>query len=73
MARQGFQARLDKHLAGCKEDKSYTHFYFLYSSSKGKRPEKRDKLGYFEHLTQAIAAGFDHAAESALHHLTKDH
>jgi hypothetical protein len=34
VVRQGFQARHDEHLAGCKEDKSSTHFYFLYPSRK---------------------------------------
>ncbi len=72
VVRWGFQARHNEHLAGCKEDKSSTHFYFLHFSSKGKRSEKRDKLGCFKHSTQVIAAGFDSAAEPTLR-VTKDH
>jgi hypothetical protein len=38
----------------------------------GKRRDKRDKLGCFEHLTQAIAAGFDPSSKPAKI-LDKDH
>jgi hypothetical protein len=62
----------DEHFAGCKEEKSSTHFYFMYPSNQGKRQAKRDKLGCFEHLTQVIAAGFDPAAELAMN-VTKNH
>jgi hypothetical protein len=31
----------------------------------GKRRDKRDKLGFFEHLTQVIASGFDPSSEPA--------
>ncbi len=71
VVRRGFQARHDKHYAGSKEEKSSTHFYFMYPSYQGKRQAKRDKLGCFEHLTQVIAVGFDPAAEPAMH-ITKD-
>ncbi len=71
MVRRGFQARHDEHFMGSKEEKSSTHFYFMYPSNQGKRQAKRDKLGCFEHLTQVIAVGFDPAAEPAMH-VTKD-
>jgi hypothetical protein len=71
VVRRGFQARHDEHYAGSKEEKSSTHFYFMYPSYQGKRQAKRDKLGCFEHLTQVIAVGFDPAAEPAMH-ITKD-
>ena len=64
--RRGFQSRHDKHLAASKEEKSSSHFYFMYHSKEGKRKEKRDKLGCFEHLTQIIGAGFDPASEPAM-------
>ncbi len=57
--RRGFQARHGKHLVVSKEKKLSTHFYFMYPLTKGKRQDKRDKLGCFKHLTQVIAAGFD--------------
>jgi hypothetical protein len=38
----------------------------------GKRRDKRDKLGCFEHLTQVIVAGFDPSSEPAKT-LDKDH
>ena len=38
----------------------------MYPSKEGKRKEKRDKLGCFEHLTQIIAAGFDPSSEPAM-------
>jgi hypothetical protein len=38
----------------------------------GKRRDKRDKLGCFEHLTQVIAAGFNPSSEPAKI-LDKDH
>ncbi len=38
----------------------------MYPSKEGKRIEKRDKLGCFEHLTQIIRAGFDPASEPAM-------
>jgi len=37
----------------------------MYPSREGKRKEKQDKLGCFEHLTQIIAVGFDPASEPA--------
>jgi hypothetical protein len=39
----------------------------MYPSTEGKRKDKRDYLGCFEHLTQVIAAGFDPTSEAALH------
>ncbi len=39
----------------------------MYPSTEGKRKDKRDKLGSFEHLTQVIAAGFDPTSEAAMH------
>ncbi len=65
MARRGFQARHDEHLAASKEKKSSSHFYFRYPSREGKGKEKRDKLGCFEHLTQIIAVGFDPSSKPA--------
>ena len=65
MARRGFQARHDEHLAASKEEKSSSHFYFMYPSWEGKGKEKRDKLGCFEHLTQIIAVGFDPSSKPA--------
>ena len=38
----------------------------MYPSKEGKRKEKRDKLGCFEHLTQIIGAGFYPASEPAM-------
>ena len=64
--RRGFQSRHDKHLAASKEEKSSSHFYFMYPSKEGKREEKQDKLGCFEHLTQIIGARFDPASEPAM-------
>jgi hypothetical protein len=64
--RCGFQSRHDKHLAASKEEKSSSHFYFMYPSKEGKRKQKRDKLGCFKHLTQIIGAGFDPASEPAM-------
>ncbi len=63
--RRGFQARHSKHLVASKEEKSSSHFHFMYPSSEGKRQDKRDKLG-FEHLTQVIAASFNPASETAM-------
>ena len=62
VVRHGFKTRHSKHLSASKEEKSSTHFYFMYTLTKRKRLDKRDKLGCFEfeHLTQVIAAGFDH-------------
>jgi hypothetical protein len=57
----------DEHFAASKKEKSSTHFCFVYSSTKGKRHDKRDKLGCFKHLTQIIAAGFDPTSEPAMH------
>ncbi len=37
----------------------------MYPSREGKRKEKRDRLGCFDHLTQIIAVGFDPASEPA--------
>jgi hypothetical protein len=65
VVRRGFGARHSKHLSASKEEKSSSHFYFMYPSSKGKRQEKRNKLGSFERLTQVIAAGFDPTSEHA--------
>jgi hypothetical protein len=65
VVRHGFGARHSEHLAASKEEKSLSHFYFMYPSSEGKRQEKRDKLGSFESLTQVIAAGFDPTSEHA--------
>jgi hypothetical protein len=65
--RCGFQARHYKHLVESKDDKSSSHFYFMYPSRHGKSQDKRDKLGCFEHLTQVIAAGFDPTSEPAIH------
>ena len=67
VVRRGFKSRHDEHLAASKEEKSSSHFYFMYPSKEGKRKEKRDKLGCFEHLTQIIGAGFDPASEPAMH------
>ncbi len=66
VVRRGFQARHDKHFAASKKEKSSSHFYFMYPSTEGKRKDKRDKLGSFEHLTQVIAAGFDPTSEAAM-------
>ena len=66
VVRRGFQLRHDEHLAASKEEKSSSHFYFMYPSKEGKRKEKRDKLGCFEHLIQIIGAGFDPASEPAM-------
>ena len=65
VVRHGFQARHDEHLAASKEEKSSSHFYFMYPSWEGKGKEKRDKLGCFEHLTQIIAVGFDPLSKPA--------
>jgi hypothetical protein len=65
--RCSFEARHCKHLATSKEEKSSTHFYFMYPLTKGKRRDRRDKLGCFKHLTQVIAAGFDPTSEPAMH------
>jgi hypothetical protein len=43
-----------------------------YPSTKGKRKDKRVKLGCYEHLTQVIADGFDPTSEAAMH-LNKDY
>ena len=51
VVRHGFQSRHDEHLAASKEEKSSSHFNFMYPSKEGKRKEKRDKLGCFKHLT----------------------
>ena len=67
VVRRGFKSRHDEHLAASKEEKSSSHFYFMYPSKEGKRKEKRNKLGCFEHLTQIIGAGFDPASEPAMH------
>ena len=67
VVRRGFQSRHDEHLAASKEEKSSSHFYFMYPSKEGKRKEKREKLGFFKHLTQIIGAGFDPASEPAMH------
>ena len=66
VVRHGFQSRHEEHLAASKDEKSSSHFYFMYPSKEGKRKEKRDKLGCFEHLTQIIGAGFDPASEPAM-------
>jgi len=66
VVRCGFQSRHDEHLAASKEEKSSSHFYFMYPSKEGKRKEKRDKLGCFEHLTQIIGAGFDPTSKPAM-------
>ncbi len=66
VVRRGFHARHDKHLAASKEEKSSSHFYFMYPSKEGKRKEKQDKFGCFEHLTQFIAAGFNPASSPAM-------
>ncbi len=65
--RRGFQARHDEHLVVSKEEKSSSHFYFMYPSTEGKTKDKREKLGSFEHLNQVIAAGFDPTSEAAMH------
>ena len=67
VVRRGFQSRHEEHLAASKDEKSSSHFYFMYPSKEGKRKEKRNKLGCFEHLTQIIGAGFDPASEPAMH------
>ena len=64
--RRGFQSRHEEHLVASKDEKSSSHFYFMYPSKEGKKKEKRDKLGCFEHLTQIIGAGFDPASEPAI-------
>jgi len=66
VVRRGFQSRHEEHLAASKDEKSSSHFYFMYPSKEGKRKEKRDKLGCFKHLTQIIGAGFDPASEPAM-------
>jgi hypothetical protein len=38
----------------------------MYPSKEGKRKEKRDKLGCFEHLTEIIGAGFDPVSKPAM-------
>jgi len=38
----------------------------MYPSKEGKSKEKRDKLGFFKHLTQIIGSGFDPASEPAM-------
>ncbi len=65
VVRQGFKEQGKEHLACAKEEKSLSHFYFLYPLMYGKSRDKRDKLGCFEHLTQVIAAGFDPSSEPA--------
>ena len=62
----GFHVRHKEHLAASKEEKSSSHLYFMYPSKEGKRKERRDKLGCFEHLTQFIAVGFDPASKPAM-------
>ncbi len=51
VVRQGFKDQGEGHLACAKEEKSSSHFYFLYPSMYEKRRDKRDKLGCFKHLT----------------------
>jgi hypothetical protein len=58
-----FQVRHNKHFAANKEEKSSSHFYFMYPSTEGKRKDKRDMLGSFEHLAQVIAACFGPTSE----------
>ncbi len=65
VVRQGLKEQGEEHLTCAKEEKSSSHFYFLYPSMNGKRRDKRDKLGCFEHLTQVIAAGFDPSSKPA--------
>jgi hypothetical protein len=72
VVQRGFKEQGKEHLACAKEEKSLSQFYFLYPSMYGKRRDKRDKLGCFEHLTQVIAAGFDPSSEHAMI-LDKDH
>jgi hypothetical protein len=72
VVRQGFKEQGEEHLACAKVEKSLLHFYFLYPSMYGKRRDKRDKLGCFEHLMQVITAGFDPSSKPAIF-LDKDH
>ncbi len=66
VVRHSFQSRHDEHLAASKEDKSPSHFYFMYPSKEGKRKDKHDKLGCFKDLTQIIWARFDPASGPAM-------
>jgi hypothetical protein len=72
VVRRGLKEQGKEHLACAKEEKSLLHFYFLYPLMYGKRRDKRDKLGLFEHLTQVIVAGFDPSSEPLMI-LDKDH
>jgi hypothetical protein len=72
VVRRGFKEQGKEHLACAKEEKSSSHFYFLYPLMSGKWRDKRDKLGCFEHLTQVIAAGFNPSSKPAKI-LDKDH
>jgi hypothetical protein len=65
VVKQGFKEQGKEHLACAKEEKSLSHFYFLYPLVYGKRRDKRDKLVCFEHLTQVIVAGFDPSSKPA--------
>jgi hypothetical protein len=67
VVRRGFLARHNKHLAESKNNKSSSHFSFIYLSRHRKRNDKRDKLGCVEHLIQVIAAKFDPTSQPAMH------
>jgi len=43
VVRHGFQSRHEEHFAASKDEKSASHFYFMYPLKEGKRKEKREK------------------------------
>ncbi len=66
VVRQGFVDRHKEHMAESKKDNPESDFYLLYPLKHGRRSNKGELLGHFEHLTQVAAAGFDASSEPAM-------
>jgi len=65
VTRRGVVVRGDEHHKASKAAHASSHFYFVYPSKESARADKRDKQGFFEHLSQVIRAGFDPKSDSA--------
>jgi hypothetical protein len=65
VVRRGFVVRHDEHYKSSQQDDPKLNFYLMYPSKDGKRSGRRGKLGYFEHLRQLVAAGFDPTTDLA--------
>ena len=71
VAGRGFATRNEEHVKAAKNSRPSSTFYRLYPSKESTRTKSR-KRGYFESLTQVVAAGMDPACEE-IETLDKDY